>query len=129
VDWWQLACLLLIGAVVAAALMVLHTRLSLVTPRVEAAPPTTTPSPAAIGSLADALADLAVVRAEWRATQKQFDAYFEAFNDIDENVSRKQRRIAARQSKEEKEEGHEEAPADPRAALRIRARAAGIDGF
>lgn len=120
--WWQLALLVLVTSVCTGGLLLLRGRIQQVNAIAAGAA-----TPAQPASLAEGLAELATVRAEWKAHQKQLDAYLEAFEDIGENVERKRRRIAARDSKQKPEDP---APggngADSVAAARARARAQGI---
>lgn len=71
--------------------------------------------------------ELAGIRAEWKAHQKQLDAYLDAFEDLEESVERRRRRTAASRSKIEAAEQHaNEEPPNPREAARMRARALGF---
>jgi len=120
VEWWQLGTLAVVVAFLAAGLLVLQTRLRMVESSVRSAAPSSPIPP-------EALAELATVRSEWATYRKNLDAYLEAFEDIDETVERKRRRIAARDSRAKRAE--DEAPPEPRdqlGAYRAKARAMGI---
>jgi len=124
---------LVLGSVAAAVAALRVLRRGGVMPPAAAAP--TAPAPAAAApalppeDLAFLRGELCAVRAEWKAHQKQLDAYLEAFEDLEESVERRRRRSAASRSKLESIEARQEAPEiDPnsREALRLRARARGL---
>jgi hypothetical protein len=120
-TWWQAALLVALVTAAGTWLLVVRARLATVRPSVEQTAP---PSPE---TLADGLADLAAVRAEWRAWKKELDAYFEALEDQVDVVERRRRRIASHESKS-RDGAAPDASAEPvniRAAVLQRARAAG----
>lgn len=84
------------------------------------------PTPMSDGELAELRGELAAVRAEWRAHQKQLDAYLDAFQDLEESVERKRRRAASARSRVEAVEQQPAEPENPREAARLRARAQGF---
>lgn len=122
-EWWQLGLLILVTTLCSGGLLLLRGRIAQVNGLAAAA---VTQPGVDVASLA---AELAVVRAEWKAHQKQLDAYLEAFEDIGDTVERKRRRQAARDSKNPPE-GADPNPAqnggDARAQYRARARSMGI---
>lgn len=115
-QWWQAAVLMLAAIAGATWLMLVRARLAAVAGAKDPEAPAS--------SLAEGLADLAAVRAEWRRTKLEFDAYLEAFEDLHETVERKRRRTAALKSKVTEAERLAELP--PPIDLRARARALGI---
>lgn len=123
-NWWQFAVLMLLGTAALSWLLLLRARLAI--PSAGAAHG----APVEPSTLAEGLAELASVRAEWRTVKKELDAYFEALDDQVNIVERKRRRIAASESRERAQQeqtpnGVAAQPVDARLALVHRARAAG----
>lgn len=120
-EWWQIAALMLLGAALAGGLVVLRGRVSMINGASDARVAVATAAAMTPARVAQLEAELATVRTEWAAVQKQLEAYIEAATDIEETTERTRRRAAARESKAK----NAEAPADPRAAAYRRARELG----
>ena len=68
------------------------------------APPAQPELPVTREQLAEALGELASVRAEWMAWKKQVEAFLEEFDELAETIERRRTRIAASVSKRERHE-------------------------
>jgi len=123
--WWQLGALLVLSTAAASWLLLLRARLAASSSPERSAPVV----PIDPETLAECVAAVKAVRAEWRAERKELDAYFEALEEESGTVERKRRRIAGAESRRKKAEETEteQATADPnsREAIRARARAQG----
>ena len=135
-DPWQFALILVVALVVAplglvagAALLRRSGLLVSGTSRNPLAPtpPTAPAAGVSPAELAEMHGELNAVRAEWKAHQKQLDAYLDAFEDLEESVERRRRRAASSRSKAEAAQQEEAAPPmSPREEARMRARARGF---
>lgn len=99
------------------------------TPSEPVAPAPQLPHPISPEEFAEVRGELSAVRAEWKAHQRQLDAYLEAFEDLDESIARRQKRTISARSKIEAAEQRLEEPAEnpnSREAARARARARGF---
>lgn len=133
-PWWQLALIVLAFPVgCAAAVAWVMPRYGRMPTAPGAAAPLPAPAAAAPPELhptvAEALGELASVRAEWMAWKKQVEAFLEEFDELAETIERRRSRIAASVSKREQQLKRAESPApdaNGAEALRQRARSLGI---
>jgi len=136
-EFWTLVLACLVSAAIAVAGTAALSYAGLRAIRRADSPPGATPasvvaSPALPYISPDELAhlrgELNAVRAEWKAHQKQLDAYLEAYEDLEESVERRRKRSAASRSKMEAIESQAQPELDPnsREAIRARARARGF---
>jgi septal ring factor EnvC (AmiA/AmiB activator) len=132
VPFWQTIASLVVASILLAGMLVLWTRLAIVRATAVASSPATPIPPAAlteqaaIDRLAELAAELATVRAEWKAHQRHLDAYLEAFNDLEETVEHKRRRTTAAASKIQREQEQPAEAPNAQAALLARARNMGL---